>query len=63
MAWGVYDYPEPRETAPLPVCPVCGKICSRIYYDTWRNLVGCDECIDFTDAENEPDCFPEGGVI
>lgn len=49
MAWGVHDYPEPKEYTE-PICPCCGESCDTIYKNRFGDIVGCSECITAYDA-------------
>lgn len=49
MGWLVHDYPSPPEYT-VPVCPVCGEECDRIYRNKNREIIGCDNCIYEQDA-------------
>lgn len=59
MGWGVYDYSDPPENRGA-VCPVCGAPCYKIY-KRGGEIVGCDDCIDEVDAEEEDECFDYPG--
>ena len=41
----------------FPHCPICGYECSDIYKDKNFKIVGCDICINQSDAWDEPQCF------
>lgn len=34
----------------VPECPICGEECEMIYLDRDGNEVGCEHCIQSTDA-------------
>lgn len=40
------------------VCPICGKLAERFFYDCDGTLFGCDACVKSIDAS---DYEPEGG--
>lgn len=51
-----------------PECPVCGCECRDYYFNKWMEIVGCNVCIDWRDAEewnqdhqddNRPDWLDE----
>ena len=46
MGWGVHDYPDPPDEGPVPVCPVCGNECEKVYLNANGAVVFCDVCID-----------------
>lgn len=48
-------YPHGEPT--YPHCPVCGYECSDIYKNENGDIVGCDECIQVTDAWEVEECF------
>ena len=54
MAWGVYDYPEPKAEPPVPHCPCCGDECE-YWYTKHGEIIGCDQCIGTQYAEVEDD--------
>lgn len=41
-----YGYTDAEQ----PVCPVCGEECNELYFDIYRKIVGCDNCIETRDA-------------
>ncbi len=41
-----------------PRCPVCGEECDMIYRHD-GDIVGCDNCIEESDAWETDECFPE----
>ena len=46
-------YPDP------PVCPICHQRCDTIYRAEDGTIVGCDHCLEATDAWEVNECFPE----
>lgn len=48
----------PWESQTAPICPVCGAECETIYRDALGQIVGCEECIEWKDAWETPECFP-----
>jgi hypothetical protein len=38
--------PEP----PIPVCPECEKEAEAFYFDKYKNIAGCDNCVYTKDA-------------
>lgn len=48
MGWGVHDYPSPPDPDEV-ICPECGESCSTIYILD-GHVIGCDCCIEATDA-------------
>ena len=50
-------YPEDPK---YPTCPVCGQGCDRVYWSRFPvEILGCDACIEETDAWEVSVCFPE----
>ena len=47
----------------VPVCPVCGKECETVYFDSDYAIIGCDECITSKAAVEVEACFPKGDQI
>ena len=43
-----YEEPEPK-LAP-PVCPICGEETDTFIADKDRNIIGCENCIEYLDA-------------
>lgn len=41
-----------------PHCPICGEECETVYSNR-EGIIGCDVCIDITDAWEVNKCFPE----
>ena len=62
MAWGVYDYPEPKNDDIGAVCPCCGAPCYYVFRNFDGDVVGCDECLTKEDAVDADECFRYGGV-
>ena len=46
-------YPDP------PVCPICHQRCDTIYRAEDGTIVGCDHCLEATDAWKVNEFFPE----
>jgi len=52
-------YPPWIDPDRVPRCPICGEECSRVFKDTYGDIVGCDECITECDAWEAEECFAE----
>ncbi len=50
MAWGVYDYPEPKVESSTPRCPVCGDECEK-YFVQDGEIIGCENCVQWVYAD------------
>lgn len=45
MAWGVYDYPEPKWKKEK-TCPMCGEVCDIFYVrELSGDIAGCNVCL------------------
>lgn len=44
---------EPPNVRSMPKCPVCGEECETYYTDYYGTVVGCENCIDTKDAEDD----------
>ena len=51
---GYADGKEPD----YPICPICEEPCDVVYINRYREIVGCDNCIEEHKAWDEPECFP-----
>ena len=54
-------FEPPVHVQPDPVCPVCGRLCEKVFKSWSGEIVGCDECLTECDAYSEEECFPYGG--
>ena len=59
---GLRDNPDPPEYA-VPVCPVCGRECEKVFFDSDYDIIGCDECISEKSAYEVEACFPKGDQL
>lgn len=47
---------EPDYDDAQPVCPVCGRECETIFYDSHWGIAGCDECVTFKTFDSCDGC-------
>ena len=41
---------EPPDPEPMPICPICGAETDTFSVTHLNEIVGCDECVNVTDA-------------
>ena len=51
-------YPDGKEPD-YPHCPFCGEECETMYINRYGSYVGCDVCVEASNAWDVPDCFPD----
>lgn len=48
---------EDKDPEEYPHCPVCGDECEKVYRNREGDIVGCDCCLDDSDAWGVRECF------